>query len=689
MAKLIYRVIAANSALGYGLSREGFERALDGRVDAIVCNTGANHESPYYLCTGTGYFPTSQIKADLTKIVIAAHRIGCPVIIGSAGSGGSDRHIAANQKILTQVFEHLGIANAQVATISSQITPARLWVKFEGGTLLPAGTGIAFDEEKLHASTIVGQMGVHPIISALQGGAQYVIAGRVCDASLFAADMIRQRITPGLAYHAGHTLRCGALACEPASPADTLICEVYDDDTAFFVAGNAERRCTVHSIAAHSLYKTAHPHVQIFPEGALNTERAQFHARDARAAGISGAQLLRPERPLRVTLHGARRVGYRKLSLLRIEPTDIDKIPDDLIVYGRSALQLFKCPSRARENGVVIETTASSVDSAMLLADSLADHLRRFLFPGRMGFAGNIGYPLSPPGLAFRRPNGSFGALIIGATADSKFLEMLRPIETAVLTRIEAVAPQLLAYANHTITTLDTSSPGVVVITVDDNVSRLKARHLEQLARVTSVTQLKPGSHLNLDATDAYEWSLFQELYDEELICNELFPISYYEVSGGIWSLNRVDRPLYTDVTDSNDSAGEDLVGISAIDAAEPRGISLGSQRLINMASIIRTTNCEINRLCFDVFFISAYAYEAALDSNTFSRDAIARFLGLEPARVVGTYFADSCNAIKITVERPVSGGLTERDFYGEQQQAILEEMLIPIYSRVNGTVAF
>jgi hypothetical protein len=53
----------------------------------------------------------------------------------------------------------------------------------------------------------------------------------------------------------------------------------------------------------------------------------------------------------------------------------------------------------------------------------------------------------------------------------------------------------------------------------------------------------------------------------------------------------------------------------------------------------------------------------------------------------LGTYFADSCNAIKITIDRPVvAASLQEHDLYGEQQQAALEDLNIPIYSRALAT---
>jgi hypothetical protein len=60
----------------------------------------------------------------------------------------------------------------------------------------------------------------------------------------------------------------------------------------------------------------------------------------------------------------------------------------------------------------------------------------------------------------------------------------------------------------------------------------------------------------------------------------------------------------------------------------------------------------------------------------------VADELGFELASVVGAYFVDSSNAIKITVERRIiSASLDERDVFGVQQQLMLEQMVVPMYS--------
>ena len=49
---------------------------------------------------------------------------------------------------------------------------------------------------------------------------------------------------------------------------------------------------------------------------------------------------------------------------------------------------------------------------------------------------------------------------------------------------------------------------------------------------------------------------------------------------------------------------------------------------------------------------------------------------------VVGTFYVDSCMAIKITIDRPnLSASPDEHDVFGAQQQSVLEALRVPVYA--------
>jgi hypothetical protein len=527
-------------------------------------------------------------------------------------------------------------------------------------------------------------MGIHPLMTALEDGAQYVIAGRSCDIALFASDMIRRGIDPGLAYHVGHVLECGALACDPGSPSDCLVAEIYDDGTAIFIAPNPTRRCTAYSIAAHSLYEESHPQLQFYPEGILVMEKTQFFSRDDRSAGIRNSRFVRSSKPWpwSIKLEGSRRLGARKVSLIYIDPADLAKIPADVLVYGRNGVQATPLNGSQRELGIIIETTAKTEEAAVLLASVLTHYLIHYGYPGRKATAGNIAYPLSPNLISFRREDGLYGAIVPSGTRDPVFFENYAKIKAAVIKLVENEFPNALADASYTITDADASNPAILLRTVDRDLKQLAETHAHEIKRIAGLAKPKAGSRLNLDAPDAYAWSLYHLLQNEDVIKNVMFPITYFRANGAVWADEGRKHARYYDIGETGHIGNLDDRTLSLIADVQPGCEPLGTYRLLDMAVVIRSKDAGINRLTFDIIFTSGENYEAALRSNVFSKNNVARILALPVDRVVGTFFVDTCNAIKISIDRlNISASVDERDVFGAQQQAAIECLSIPIYA--------
>jgi len=683
MPNLIYRVVSACGALGYGYPKESLDEALKGRIDAVISDAGSMDAGPYYLGTGLEYFERSAVKQDFRHMVEAVQKTGAPLILGSSGMAGGDRNLAFMLDVAKEVFAELGVSDAKVAVIGAELDPEIVIKEFRDGALLATGAGPDLSEDALRESVIVGQMGIHPLMTALETGAQYVLAGRSCDIALFASDMIRRGIDPGLAYHVGHVLECGALACDPGSPSDCLVAEIYDDGTALFVAPNPDRRCTAYSIAAHSLYEESHPQLQFYPEGVLVMEKTEFFTRDSRTAGIRNSQFVRQQKPLpwTIKLEGSRRVGARKVSLIYIDPADLPKIPANVLVYGRNGVQTRPVQGDERELGIVIETSATTEAAAVLLASLLTHYLIHYGYPGRKATAGNIAYPLSPNLVSFQRDDGLFGAIVPSGTRDPVFFENYAKVKAAVIQLIETEFPQALADASYTITDADVDHPAILLRTVDRDPIKLAADHAAQIERITQLATPLPASRLNLDAPDAYEWTLYHLLQNERVIKDTMFPIKYFRANGADWVGEGEERARYSEIGIPDYAGSLDDRTLSLIADATPRGVLHDRHRLLDMAVVIRSKDAGINRLTFDLIFNSTETYEAALRSNVFHKDNVAKILGLSPEKVVGSFFVDSCNAIKISIDRPnISASIDERDVFGAQQQSAIERLTIPVY---------
>ncbi|MDM0104062.1 DUF4387 family protein [Variovorax sp. J22R24] len=684
MARLVYRVVSACGALGYGFPRASLQEALRGRIDAIVSDAGSMDAGPYYLGTGKQYFEREAVKADYRHMVEAGLQTGSPVILGSCGMAGADRNLDWMLDVAKEVFAELGVKDAKVAVINAELDPEVVIGELRQGNLLPTGVGPELDEAALRQSVIVGQMGIHPLITALESGAQYVFAGRSCDIALFASDMIRRGIDPGIAYHVGHVLECGALACDPGTPSDCLVAELYDDGSAVFVAPDANRRCTPYSIAAHSLYEESHPQLQFYPEGILVMEKTEFFVPDVRTTGIRNSRFVRASRPWpwSIKLEGSRRLGGRKVSLIHIDPADLPNIPPEVLVYGRNGVQARAVEGEERELGIIVETTAKTPEAAETLASLLTHYLIHYGYPGRKATAGNIAYPLSPNLVSFRREDGLYGAIVPSGTRDPVFFANYDKVKAAVIGLIEAQFPDALAQAQYRLIDADAEHPAVLLRTIDDDPARLAERHAAEVEAIARLAPPKSGSRLNLDAADAYEWSLYHLLQNEEVIKQRMFPISYYRAEGASWVKEGSERPRYFDIGVTGYEGNLDDRTLSLIADAPPRGQPHGSRPLLDMAVVIRSKDAGINRLTFDIVFNSVGDYETALRSNLFHKDSIAGVLQVAPERVVGSFFVDTCNAIKISIDRPnISASPDERDVFGAQQQSAIEGLRIPIHA--------
>lgn len=691
MANLIYRVVSVCGALGYGYPKESLDEALKGRIDAIISDAGSMDAGPHYLGTGTEYFERAAVKADFRHMAQAGWKLGVPVILGSCGMAGGDRNVEYMLDVAKEVFAELGISNARIAVIGAELDPEVVIRELKAGTLRSTGVGPELSEDALRESTIVGQMGIHPLITALESGAQFIFAGRSCDIALFASDMIRRGIDAGLAYHVGHVLECGALACDPGSPSDCLVSEIYDDNSALFVAPNPNRRCTPYSIAAHSLYEESHPQLQFYPEGILVMESTDFFAAGPRIAGIRGSRFVRSGKPWpwSIKLEGARRLGKRKVSLIHIAAADLAKIPDDVLVYGRNGVQVSPVADGQRELGIIIETTAKTEENAILLASLLTHYLIHYGYPGRKATAGNIAYPLSPNLVSFKRPDRTFGAIVPSGTRDPVFFANYAKIKAAVIALIEQEFPDALEDAAYRIIDADETAPAILLRTIDRDPQALETRHAAEVARITNLVTPAAGSLIALDAPDAYEWSLYHLIQNEEVIKNTMFPITYYDATGADWTKTGAARPVYADIGETGYKGCLDDRTLSLIQEVPLSGPQVGSHALLDMAVVIRSKDAGINRLTFDVLFNSGENYDIALNSNVFTAANVARLLGIASNRVVGTFFVDTCNAIKISIDRPnISASPDERDVFGAQQQSAIETLVVPVYAQALARVS-
>jgi hypothetical protein len=420
------RILSPTAILGYGFPPESLAEGMAKEPHAIAVDAGSTDAGPHFLGIqpGEGGGGLAQfartMDADLRPLLKAAVEAGIPLIIGSAGGAGGNLHLAGIAYLIRAIAKQEGL-KFRLALIQAEIEKSLVKEKLQQGKVAPLGPVPELSADDVDRSVrIVAQMGVEPFVRALQDGAQVIVAGRASDPGMFAALPILDEMDKGLSIHMGKILECGAIAAEPGSGGDVVLGTIRRDH--FLVEPmNPERRCTVKSVAAHSLYEAADPWHLNEPGGTVDLREVSFAQETDRRVRVSGSKFVK-DTVYRVKLEGAELVGYRTICIAGVRDpaalAHLDEILDaarartadqfgeldggrwelHFRVYGRDGVMGPLEPERApaHEVGLLIEAVASTQEQAASICMFAHAQILHYGFPGRMSTAGNLAFPFSP-----------------------------------------------------------------------------------------------------------------------------------------------------------------------------------------------------------------------------------------------------------------------------------------------------
>jgi hypothetical protein len=268
---------------------------------------------------------------------------------------------------------------------------------------------------------IVAQLGEEPYIKALQEGANVILAGRSYDPSVFAALAIKEGFDKGLAIHIGKILECAAIAATPGSGSDCMFGCLHKND---FVLEPLSplRKCTVLSVAAHTLYEKTNPYILPGPGGAINLHESKFTQIDDNKVMVSGSRFV-PTEQYFVKLEGVRSMGCRTVSIAAVkDPIFIEKVDAivenvkkrvidnfkqygitdfllDFKIYGKNGV-MGMFPNLENRVGhelcIVIEAVAKTQQQADTICGFARSTMLHYGYEGRISTAGNLAFPFSP-----------------------------------------------------------------------------------------------------------------------------------------------------------------------------------------------------------------------------------------------------------------------------------------------------
>jgi hypothetical protein len=310
------RVLVPSGALGLDYDKTGLARALAAKPDIIAIDGGSTDSGPSYLGRGVSKYSRSSTKIEWKGLMQARAEADVPLVIGTAGTCGTDSAVDWLLEITEEAAAELG-QSLKVAVLRSSQSADTIANHFSGGRVQPLGAAPEISAETIRScSNIVALAGAEQIAAAIETGADIVIAGRTTDTAIIAALPLMRGCHPGGAWHGAKVGECGALCA--TNPQSGVILVDFDDE-GFTITPTAEgAKASPHTVSAHMLYENSDPFVLYEPGGHLDVTEANYVAVDDTSVRVTGAKWV-PSNRYTVKLEGARIAGYQTIlmALLR------------------------------------------------------------------------------------------------------------------------------------------------------------------------------------------------------------------------------------------------------------------------------------------------------------------------------------------------------------------------------------
>ena len=353
-------------------------------------------------------------------MICAGVKENIPVVIGTAGGSGAKPHLEWCADIIREIAKEHDL-HFKMAMIHADMDKEEMKKALTEGKISPLEPAPQLTVEDIDATTnIVGQMGIEPIMKALDSGVQVVLAGRAYDPTVFAAPAIRKGYDKGLAIHLGKILECASICAVPGSGSDCMFGYLGEDYFRVEPLSSA-RKCTTLSVAAHTLYEKTNPYILPGPGGHLDLAETTFEQDSENTVKVKGTRYVTAPQ-YTIKLEGAKCIGYRTVSVAGTrDPIMISKIDDivegvrarvadnyrdkgykynlNFTIYGKNGVMGDLEPvkdAHPHELGIVIEVVADTQEQADTICASARSTMLHYGYEGRRATAGNLAFPFSP-----------------------------------------------------------------------------------------------------------------------------------------------------------------------------------------------------------------------------------------------------------------------------------------------------
>jgi hypothetical protein len=333
-------IICPNGHLGFApLRTESFQLGVAAGPDCIAADSGSDDVGPVPLGSDTSTSPQAWQRHDLEQMLLAARKLGVPMVIGSAGDTGSNSRVDLYVRLIKEIAAEHKLAPFKIGYFYSEVDKERVRRALRSGQQVAGLDGYAdLTEAELDASDrIVAVAGVHPYIKLLEAGADVIIGGRSSDAAVFAAPALHRGYDADRAYYLGKVLECASFCAEPYGGKETVMGEISAEDVRV-TAMHPDQRCTIASVAGHAMYERSNPYEEFFAGGRLDMAECRYEQLSEKTTRITGSRF-EPAAQVRVKLEGSGKVGERYMGLCGIrDPYTIANV-DRVIAWARDKVR--------------------------------------------------------------------------------------------------------------------------------------------------------------------------------------------------------------------------------------------------------------------------------------------------------------------------------------------------------------
>ena len=310
------RVLIPSGALGLNYDKVALERGLEAKPDIIAIDGGSTDSGPAYLGRGVSKYSRTSTKVEWQGLMEARAKAGIPLVIGTAGTCGTDSAVDWLLKITKVIADDLG-QSLKIAVLRSSQPNERILKAYADGKVHPLSHAPEISEDIIAScSNIVALAGAEQISAAIETGADIIIAGRTTDTATIAALPLMRGLNAGAAWHGAKIGECGALCA--TNPQSGVILIDFDKE-GFTVTPMADgSHATPHTVSAHMLYENSDPFILHEPGGYLDVTKAEYTAQGDSKVRVIGSKWV-PSDKYTVKLEGAFLAGYQSvlIALLR------------------------------------------------------------------------------------------------------------------------------------------------------------------------------------------------------------------------------------------------------------------------------------------------------------------------------------------------------------------------------------